>query len=68
MNKEFIFYSHPEIKKDMHALISPSRHIIKPDYSTEQFENYIRSSYATTIGTSDFSTNPSHSKRSSEDD
>ena len=55
MNKEFIFYSHPEIKKDMHALISPSRHIIKPDYSTEQFE-------------SDFSTNPSHSKRSSEDD
>lgn len=52
MNKEFIFYSHPEVKEDMHALISPSRHIIKPDYSNEQFENYIRSSYATTIGTS----------------
>lgn len=50
--KEFTFFNHPEVKEGMHAIISPSRHILKPDYTKEQFENYIRSSYATTIGTS----------------
>lgn len=50
--KEFKFNSHPEIKEGAHAIISPSRHILKPDYTLEQFENYIRSSYSTMIGTS----------------
>lgn len=47
----FVFHSHPELK-DTHALISPSRHILKPGYTKEQFDNYIRSSYARSIGTS----------------
>lgn len=52
MSQEFMFHPHPEIKDNAHALISPSRHIIREDYTDEQFDNYIRSSYATSIGTS----------------
>lgn len=48
----FFFYEHPEVPEGSHALISPSRHILKPNYSTAQFENYISSTYATRIGTS----------------
>lgn len=48
----FQFYNHPEIAEGAHALISPSRHILKPTYTKEQFDNYIASSYSTRIGTS----------------
>lgn len=50
--KEFKFYNHPEVKEGAHAIISPSRHILKQGYTTEQFDNYIRSTYSTVIGTS----------------
>lgn len=48
----FIMHSHPEISEGSHAIISPSRHITRPDYSLDQFDNYISSSYAARIGTS----------------
>lgn len=48
----FKFNDHPEIAEGMHAIISPSRHILKENYSNSQFDNYIRASYSTTIGTS----------------
>lgn len=48
----FIMHSHPEISEGSHAIISPSRHITRPDYSLDQFDNYILSSYAARIGTS----------------
>jgi hypothetical protein len=48
----FFFYEHPEIPEGSHALISPSRHILKPNYTFTQFDNYIAASYATRIGTS----------------
>lgn len=50
--KEFKFNNHPEVREGAHAIISPSRHILKPDYTTDQFDNYIRSTYSTVIGTS----------------
>lgn len=48
----FQFYNHPEIPEGSHALISPSRHILKQNYTREQFDNYISSCYSTRIGTS----------------
>jgi hypothetical protein len=48
----FTFYEHKEIAEGAHALISPSRHILKPNYTKEQFDNYILACYSTRIGTS----------------
>ena len=48
----FQFYNHPEIAEGAHALISPSRHILKSNYTKEQFDNYILACYSTRIGTS----------------
>ena len=48
----FQFYNHPEIAEGSHALISPSRHILKPNYTKEQFDNYFLACYSTRIGTS----------------
>lgn len=48
----FQFYEHKEVPAGAHALISPSRHILKPTYTKEQFDSYILASYATRIGTS----------------
>jgi hypothetical protein len=48
----FFFFEHPEVPEGSHALISPSRHILKPNYTIAQFENYISANYATRIGTS----------------
>lgn len=47
----FEFNPHGEIKKDDHAVISPSRHNVKPGMTDEQFDAYICSIWATTIGT-----------------
>lgn len=52
LNKSFHFYNHPEIREGSHAVISPSRHILKPDYTIEQFDKFVHSTYATSIGTS----------------
>lgn len=47
----FVFNPHKEIGKDDHAIISPSRHNVKPGMTDEQFDAYICSIWSTTIGT-----------------
>lgn len=47
----FVMNKHPEIKYGDHALISPSKHILRENYTKQQFDNYIHSCYSTKIGT-----------------
>lgn len=50
--KQFFFNKHPEIKDGSHAILAPSQKILsRQDFSQEQLDNYIRSKYATSIGT-----------------